>query len=327
MDRTTSPGTIAGLHTDGNPGLGIPVSYAQAADFNNPQEEIINLIEGAGLNPDSEDLTQVLQAVRAIAALGLVEKTDIPTLSNAVGDPTHDISVSAGKCVDKAASLVMVLAATTKRLDAVWAAGTGQGGRATATTLVGAKWFHVFAIAKVDGTVDVGFDTADNAVNLLTDAAGYTKTRHLGMIYWTGAEIGLFLQRGDNFYWKTPVCDVVSAALSAAGSLHALSMPSQPGMTAVFDFSMRENSGTQRHNPIILSSPLLADAVPTSVAEGDGADVFSVSILENAGADPGVFMQCRMPTDSAQVRVRAKYATGDYHISTLGWIDPRGKDS
>ena len=58
--------TGAGLYTDGDVGGGIPASIPVADGWNAIQEELVELVEGAGLTLDSEDWTQVLQAVEIL---------------------------------------------------------------------------------------------------------------------------------------------------------------------------------------------------------------------------------------------------------------------
>jgi len=50
-------------YIDGNPGLGIEGSPTPAAAIEHPMREIVNVIEAAGLTPDSENLTQLLEAL------------------------------------------------------------------------------------------------------------------------------------------------------------------------------------------------------------------------------------------------------------------------
>lgn len=56
----------AGKHgfKDGNLGLGISPTDLEALFFNNLQEELVGLVEGAGIAPSSATLTQVRQAIK-----------------------------------------------------------------------------------------------------------------------------------------------------------------------------------------------------------------------------------------------------------------------
>jgi len=56
---------------DANPALNIPVgTYWTARWANNVTNELINLVEGAGLTPSETDQTQVLQAIRKVGFVG-----------------------------------------------------------------------------------------------------------------------------------------------------------------------------------------------------------------------------------------------------------------
>lgn len=57
-------------YVDENPNAGIDGSIVPAAFFNQGQRELVNLILGAGLVPDPDDLTQVLEAILALIAAG-----------------------------------------------------------------------------------------------------------------------------------------------------------------------------------------------------------------------------------------------------------------
>lgn len=57
---------------DANPSLNIPVgTFWTAAWANNVTNELINLVEGAGLTPSETDQTQVFKAVKALVAAGI----------------------------------------------------------------------------------------------------------------------------------------------------------------------------------------------------------------------------------------------------------------
>ncbi|WP_420555170.1 hypothetical protein [Neptuniibacter marinus] len=71
MDYPSDPAArldpSTGKFTDGNPATDLPTSRDSADYQNMVFDSLINLIEGAGLTPDEEDLTLVLQAVTSLA--------------------------------------------------------------------------------------------------------------------------------------------------------------------------------------------------------------------------------------------------------------------
>ena len=108
-------------------------------------------------------------------------------LENDSGDVPHDILINEGECRDYSNVINMVVGSggLTKRFDADWAEGDNAGGiasgaRASANQLDADTFYHLFLIAKPDGTVDAGGDTSDTAANLLADATGYSYYRHIG---------------------------------------------------------------------------------------------------------------------------------------------------
>ena len=57
-----------GFFTDGSPGAGTPATIVPADWFNGVQQELINVIEGAGLSPNKTVQNQVLAAIKLLSA-------------------------------------------------------------------------------------------------------------------------------------------------------------------------------------------------------------------------------------------------------------------
>ena len=67
MDRTHAPGaTTDHKYTEGNPGAGIPATTVSAVALNAFQEELVGIIEAAGIAPSEADNGQVLAALEAL---------------------------------------------------------------------------------------------------------------------------------------------------------------------------------------------------------------------------------------------------------------------
>jgi hypothetical protein len=67
MQRIDGPGaTPENMFTEGNPALGIAATTVTANWMNGVQEELIHILEEAGLTPDEATLTQVLSALRLL---------------------------------------------------------------------------------------------------------------------------------------------------------------------------------------------------------------------------------------------------------------------
>jgi len=67
MDRTHAPGaTIDNKYTEGNPSMGVPATTVSAVALNAFQEELVGIIEAAGIVPSEADNTQVLDALNTL---------------------------------------------------------------------------------------------------------------------------------------------------------------------------------------------------------------------------------------------------------------------
>lgn len=93
-----SPST--GYASPGNPGSGTPASKPGAYFFHQMAEELRNLIVGANLTPDMNDLTQLLQAIKAFAPILPLAALPYPTVAtsnNLVGATVANEAGTGGK--------------------------------------------------------------------------------------------------------------------------------------------------------------------------------------------------------------------------------------
>jgi len=100
MKRTTAPNSVGGLHVDKVPGVTIGTTGI-AEDRNNLQEEICNVVEGAGLTLSGADDEQLKKAIAALiyAPASYWEFAVEQTLSVLkpllrIDDADHDIAVA-----------------------------------------------------------------------------------------------------------------------------------------------------------------------------------------------------------------------------------------
>jgi hypothetical protein len=71
MHRIDSPGaTVGNLFTEGNPSLGVPATEVSDDWLNDVQEEIVNVIEDAGITLVKGTQDQLLDAIKLIIGLG-----------------------------------------------------------------------------------------------------------------------------------------------------------------------------------------------------------------------------------------------------------------
>jgi hypothetical protein len=142
-----------------------------------------------------------------------------PTCSN--GADAYDLVMTAGKVTDSTGVAVMTFVGMTKQIDAAWSAGTNAGGRVGAALSAG--WYHVFVIAKADGTCDAMFDTSLTAANI---PATYVYFRRIRSVYYidTTDKIQAFVEFPDGWtMWKTQVS--ASASVDAWSTSVTLRTP------------------------------------------------------------------------------------------------------
>lgn len=241
------------------------------------------------------------------------------TLSNNATDAVNDIDISAGSSKDSTNALDMVLgSAMGKRIDAAWTAGgtpgATVGGFPTGLVLTNNTWYHVFLIAKADGTVDAGFDTSSNAANLLADATGYTFYRHIG---WVRRGVGTnvrFFQTGNMFEYDVIVTDYNLTTLAATTESKTVSVPPSTTLLASTYVSVGAVAGFSYWT---FYRTAMTSTVPTSasfdfVAGLGGGDSFSTA---------GRFSVVTDASSQIKVSCNSTGTASQYSIMTRGWID------
>lgn len=103
-------------------------------------------------------------------------------------DATNDIDIAAGSAVDGTGVVSILLAsALTKRIDAAWAVGTGNGGLDTGA--VGDFLYYIWLIRRPDtGVVDALFSLSNTAPTMPTN---YTQKALIGAVRRNGGVNGL----------------------------------------------------------------------------------------------------------------------------------------
>jgi len=229
-------------------------------------------------------------------------------------DTDHDISIAAGEAADSTAVYMLRnSSALVKRIDASWAAGTGNGGMATGSVGV-STWYHVHLIRKdSDGTVDAMFDTSVTAAN---KPAGYTYYRRIGSVLTDGSSniIG-FYQIGDYFFWKVPVTDVNGATPANTNAVtQTLTVPTGVVVRVIFSGAVSWVSNSMH---ILFTELAGTDTAPSG-------SLFDA--VEAADALIGAYQVEIFTNTSAQIRWRTDSTAGTVYINTKGWLDLRGKN-
>jgi hypothetical protein len=237
------------------------------------------------------------------------------TLSNNGTDATNDIDIAAGECASTETNpVLMALTSTlTKRIDASWLSGTGNGGMDTGS-VANSTWYHIWLIQRSDtGVVDALFSTSATSPTM---PANYDRKRRIGSVYRTsGAALRAFTQDGNQFLWLVPIYDKNGLINSGGTSaeLVTLSVPTGVKVGAIIYGAFLGSNGHYQ----IITSPDQTDTAPTT----NNWAAFTVT------SDIYPHLQAVVRTDtSAQVRIRASGANNYAYLFTQGWIDTRGKD-
>lgn len=174
------------------------------------------------------------------------------TLSNNVTDAANDIDIATGSAGSNETTprLMTLASAITKRLDANWAAGTGNGMRWSGEAISN-KTYHLFLGTKADGsegdvfaypgTAGTDADTPAFAATVLaawqaeTGGSTYVRVRRIGSIIRESAAIVPFTQRGDEFLRKTAILSITAANPGTSAVTRTLNVPTGIQVWAKFN--------------------------------------------------------------------------------------------
>lgn len=271
-------------------GLGTPGAWSAAPDVLIP-------VAGAVRRPVSREAGHIF---------GL-------TLSNNVSDANNDIDIAAGAAIaDGDPDEIVLAAAITKRSDAAWAVGSGVGGMDTGSKGTNAT-LALWLIKRSDtGIADVLFSASASAPTM---PSGYDKKRRIGYVRTDGSgNILAFFQNGDTFTYSVPISDVTTTNPGTVAVLRTISVP--PLTQAIFSYWL--NNVTTAAVQVLLTETAQADTTPTTA-------LFNLRATATSQANSGEFR--RKVDASAQIRARhqASGASDALQLTTLGWVDTRGR--
>lgn len=233
------------------------------------------------------------------------------TLSNNGSDATNDIDIAAGIAIDSTNARWMNNASSiTKRLDASWAVGTGNGGLDTGS--IANTTYHVWLIMRSDtGVVDALFSTSASSPTM---PANYDYKRRIGAIIRASSAILAFKQTGDVFKLTTAVTERNSTSAASDAALTLTGVPS--GVRVQPLLSVSHQQGT-------------AGSSFVQVGDGDaGAVTTLVARTDNASERDNNTFGHLVTNTSAQIRFAATISSGTIAQATLscfGWVDTRGR--
>lgn len=239
------------------------------------------------------------------------------TLSNNGSDATNDIDIAVGVANDSTNVRVMKLTgALTKRLDAAWAVGTGNGGLDTGA--IANTTYHMWLIIRSDtGVVDVLFSTSASAPTMPTN---YDYKRRIGSIVRSGGAIKTFVQTNDVFMLGTPVLDVDAANPGGTAQTRTLSVPLGIKVSAIVGHTLIDTGSG------VTQAALLSDLAQPDVAPS--TSMWDVLIVSVGTTDMVNTIEKEVVTNtSAQIRSRMSGSSASHteEIFTFGWRDNRGR--
>lgn len=242
------------------------------------------------------------------------------TLSNG-SDATNDIDIAVGAASsdDTSPWLMTLSSAITKRLDASWAVGSGNGGRMSAAGIANTT-YHVWLIQRSDtGVVDAGFDVSATAPTM---PANYDRKRRIGSIVRSGGTILAFFQRGDVFTYLEPILDYNTTNPGTGGIVQAISVPLGIIVESLGDVAVLSSSTSS-----IFIVNVNATASTSVVPSATGAYTLTLNTLSTAGTYRAASYSRVFTNTSAEIRLRlsASDANTTLRFLTRGWVDTRGR--
>jgi hypothetical protein len=235
------------------------------------------------------------------------------TLSNNGTDATNDIDIAVGAAGDSDGHTVMRLTtAITKRLDAAWAVGTGNGGLDTGS--IADTTYHIWLIQRSDtGVTDALFSASASAPTMPTN---YDRKRRIGSIIRASAAIRTFVQYDDRFWLNIPVQDVNATNPGTSAVTRTLTTPGGVKNTAMMTLVYSAPAAASAR--AYLSSLDMTDTAASTSAFNLWAPVGATGSASNVHVQTSTGSQIRS-------RVDASDGGSALIIATLGWIDTRGK--
>ncbi len=236
------------------------------------------------------------------------------TLSNNAGDATNDIDIAVGECVasDTPYWRMALASALTKRLDAAWAVGTGNGGLDTG--VIANTTYHIWLIARSDtGVVDALFSASATSPTMPTN---YDRKRRIGSIRRNGGAILAFRQTGDTFRYATALLAVSSGA-AFASTLTSLGIPVGLSLQPILRVNVAAGGGSTVSAALGDAATGLADVNVVGCVSAAGVAGSATSWVPS-----GFFSDTNT---SLYVSFTISVGTGTITVNTQGWIDLRGR--
>jgi hypothetical protein len=243
------------------------------------------------------------------------------TLSTAGSSATFGIA--AGVAANSTNTAMMSLLSAYTKTTAAWAVGSGNGALDIGA-IAASTWYHVFLIRRLDtSVVDVLISLSATAPTL---PANYTQFRRIGSLLtnassqWTA-----FVQNGDTFIWDTQIGVLVAIVNPGTAAVTRLAATPLGIITRAIIgvLGATTNSSTDSPASILLTDLAQSDTVPSSTNFS-----FYCYSSQTTGFQLGGTVEVNTNT-SSQYRSRLQLSAPgtNIYLTTIGWIDRRGKDA
>ena len=247
-------------------------------------------------------------------------------LSNTAGDPTNDISVSAGVCRDSTNAVDITVAALAgKQIDANWAAGASAGMRNSAAGIANTT-YHIYAVrTAASATADIYAHTSATVATVLTalqaesGGSSYLYARRIGSIIRESAALVSFVQNGDRFE-RVPKLSQSSLVISTTAQTATVHSPAgliHEVILSGYVINLANAEIGYIYNPALADFALSSYSGP---AQWGGENDTNQAVNDSIGTIT-VFTNI-----TPGVRIVAN-ASQTMNLWTMGWIDARGKNA
>lgn len=199
------------------------------------------------------------------------------TYANSSGDAANDIEFHAGRCADSTGVYPLILAAAmTKRLDATWAAGDGNGGLRSGLSIANTDYYGHLIGNSATGDIDAMFDTSFAAPVL---PSGYDYFRPVAWFRRSGGSILAFKAYeisggGIDFQWDAKPTDIsLSGQTFTTRRTDALSAPTAFSTEAHVRAAMTHPSGAGTVHVTLSNPEVASDDDITLTLQADGIQI------------------------------------------------------
>lgn len=265
----------------------------------------LDMAFNAILNPAGVQLTKFMTGLK---------------LANNATDSTNDLDIAAGAAASEATTpaLIILSAGLTKRLDANWAVGSGNGGRYSGAAITDTT-YHAWLVSKSDGTgTDVYLDQSASVATVLshiqaeTGGALYTRATRIGSIIRSGGTILAFTHVGRNKFILNVAFAARNSTAALASSLLTFAVPGGIQCAPLLQTRMDWNANSAAQ---ISFGSTSAGGATTAVSVAGGA---------SAGNSLATFGADFLTNTSQQIYASQTILTGSLTVGQIlnyGWID------